>query len=505
MGTLFPRKAETEISIQLEEMKVQASSAPLGLRNIGNTCYLNSTLQCLLQTQALSSVLSPALAGRGSHSQQRLIESYRAVVAEQSTARLRKLKRALNSKHRRYAGFKQMDSSEFFLDLMSSLMELSPELKEKVSELFTVEVTDVKKCAVCGNEITSKYEQLALTLPLAPAKVTFTVISGENGMSNQIIEGKENWTASDILKSIQDRTEIAEIVLILASSDSVLRIVRENDSLQSLNLMTNTLHFFAKEENMIIIELRGYKPSLFIKHSRGYVVLKWKNQLNAEELGRYLQEVTRKRFGDNGNNIVVHGEVAKVTCTAAYFQNLQQAQEFLSAFREPILRLELVSDGIQTPSRYPASDLKRDSSASLPLASCFTYISAEQPPDPSNLIPCTPCKSATSFSELSRLSHTSRYLVVCLQRYSAVSLEKDTREVEISDKLEIGEGYELYAVIKHKGSKSRGHYMSVVRAEGRWYLCNDSKVQELEAGEVHSALQQDAYILFYQLMKPLNG
>jgi len=494
MGALLPRPKDPEITIQLEEVNIETPSAPTGLRNIGNTCYINATLQCLLQTQALSAVLSPALAGHGSLSQQRLIESYRLLASQQSTAKLRKLKQALNSKHRRYAGYKQMDSSEFFLDLMSAVMEISPELKQKIGELFTVEVTDVKKCALCGLEKTCKYEQLALTLPLAPAQVSFTAFSGTQTL---LVTGKENWMATDIRKFIQEKTEIPEILLVLVSSESVLRIVSDSDSLHSLNLLTNSLHYFPKDENEIIIEIRAYKPGLFIRHSKGYLVLKRKKPLNAEDLVRDLKALVKERFRDSGENIVVPGEVAKVTCTAAYFQDLQHSQAFLSAFSDNILRLELVSDHLQSPVRPPSSSLQRDCSC-LSLSSCFSYISAEQAPDPSNQMPCEPCKGATSFSELSQLSHTSQYLVICLQRYAAVSLEKDTREVEICQRLDIGPGYDLYAVIKHRGSKSRGHYTSVVRRRERWYHCNDRKVEELEAGEVSLALQEDAYILFYQ-------
>ena len=38
--------------------------------------------------------------------------------------------------------------------------------------------------------------------------------------------------------------------------------------------------------------------------------------------------------------------------------------------------------------------------------------------------------------------------------------------------------YDLYAVINHSGSLSRGHYTATVRADdGRWFECNDTKTR----------------------------
>jgi ubiquitin C-terminal hydrolase len=64
------------------------------------------------------------------------------------------------------------------------------------------------------------------------------------------------------------------------------------------------------------------------------------------------------------------------------------------------------------------------------------------------------------------------------------------------------EDYHLYAIINHIGSLGGGHYYSYVKdyskekIEDKWYLCNDTQVQELKFENVMSS--NNAYILFYQ-------
>ena len=119
--------------------------------------------------------------------------------------------------------------------------------------------------------------------------------------------------------------------------------------------------------------------------------------------------------------------------------------------------------------------------------------------DVRNKMHCEECKLMTGFIAQTEVTDTSQYLVVCLQRYTAVSQEKDPRNVKVERHLRVlSQGYDLYAVVRHKGSKTGGHYTSVVQISGNWYLCNDSKVRKLEEEEVVTALQQDAYVLFYR-------
>ena len=56
--------------------------------------------------------------------------------------------------------------------------------------------------------------------------------------------------------------------------------------------------------------------------------------------------------------------------------------------------------------------------------------------------------------------------------------------------------YDLYAVSRHSGSLSGGHYTAIAlnEANGRFYEFNDSSVYEAQSDELVSA---EAYILFY--------
>jgi ubiquitin C-terminal hydrolase len=56
--------------------------------------------------------------------------------------------------------------------------------------------------------------------------------------------------------------------------------------------------------------------------------------------------------------------------------------------------------------------------------------------------------------------------------------------------------YELYAVIYHTGNVNGGHYFaSIKEASGKWYLMNDSQVQERGIDDI----SRFTYCLFYKL------
>lgn len=56
--------------------------------------------------------------------------------------------------------------------------------------------------------------------------------------------------------------------------------------------------------------------------------------------------------------------------------------------------------------------------------------------------------------------------------------------------------YDAFAVVCHRGSCSGGHYVSYVRREDKWYLCDDAFVTEVPIAVVENCM---AYMVFYFL------
>ena len=82
-------------------------------------------------------------------------------------------------------------------------------------------------------------------------------------------------------------------------------------------------------------------------------------------------------------------------------------------------------------------------------------------------------------------------------RYEDNRLVKLTNRVVYPHKLTLpgtSDTYLLYGVVVHYGSGVGGHYVSYVRANGKWYYCDDSKVT---LAEKEAEIDTNAYLLFY--------
>jgi ubiquitin C-terminal hydrolase len=60
----------------------------------------------------------------------------------------------------------------------------------------------------------------------------------------------------------------------------------------------------------------------------------------------------------------------------------------------------------------------------------------------------------------------------------------------------ITEVYEFSGAVIHFGSLSGGHYISIIRKNNKFYLCNDSNINEVEESKAHELIRKAYLILF---------
>ena len=80
------------------------------------------------------------------------------------------------------------------------------------------------------------------------------------------------------------------------------------------------------------------------------------------------------------------------------------------------------------------------------------------------------------------LKKLPKYLIIHLKRFSYFSSSnKNNKVVKCYEKMIIeGRNYELRGIIFHSGTANGGHYISIIRLNGLWYLCNDGTITKLD-------------------------
>lgn len=179
-----------------------------GLWNIGNTCFMNSIIQCLSHTRELTAFLrAQSTTERGTSKDHRILVEYTKLIKDmwsgtQRSVNPSELKYAFSSKHRMYSGSAQQDAQEFlrfFLDSLHGALnvavkrdplgELDDDMNNRVKadmlwewyskaensmikDLFVGQLRSTLKCTYCNTESTmfDPFWDLSLPLPTSNSR-----------------------------------------------------------------------------------------------------------------------------------------------------------------------------------------------------------------------------------------------------------------------------------------------------------------------------------------------
>lgn len=153
-GSLFSDDSENRNG---DVMSEDAEAGVCGLRNLGNTCFMNSGLQCVLATPSIiqfflnfsPSELSMEEVDRKNNTGIALSKSFAALTRQiysgkYSVIQPNKFKDTLSENHSQFKGFRQHDCQEFLALLLDSLHEqlinIQPEHKGPLSECTSMEL-----------------------------------------------------------------------------------------------------------------------------------------------------------------------------------------------------------------------------------------------------------------------------------------------------------------------------------------------------------------------------
>jgi ubiquitin carboxyl-terminal hydrolase 20/33 len=487
----------------LDISQLHASSKGLcGLRNIGNTCYMNSALQCLSNTQPMRRVfLGPPTLQRSFSASKILLaltSDYTTLAramwsGSHSSVAPQRLHYDVALANPMFRGFAQHDSQEFLRTLLDSLHEalkrndysnLPPTLGTKSSQQDKSSSTTPSSSKASSKHANGKANGAASTSALTAPPAPKPVIPTESPIS-ALFEGKllSTVTCGSCGRKSETLDRFFDLSLSIPSSSSTLAKIEDRkfkklESKQNGPVANGELADFASESRGSVIQAQQSKSSWGFL---GYVGSTIKNMFSS---GPSVELTT-----------CLHGFCVEDELTGAdryrceHCKLLHDATKCFSIAQLPhVLCLHIKRFKYDSFFGTKVSDFVKFPLANLDLTDFY------QPPPPPSSEPSISTSTKSKASEGRNGIHSPG-------RKGKRSHNGETKAASSSAPQGPIPLYNLFGVICHSGSLHGGHYYSYARnsSTGKWFEFNDSQVSEVDEAVVE---QSEAYVLFYEQQIP---
>ncbi|KAJ0012055.1 hypothetical protein NQD34_013030 [Periophthalmus magnuspinnatus] len=533
-----------DLGMETEEEEDPRTRGLTGLKNIGNTCYMNAALQALSNCPPLTQFFLECGALVRTDKKPALCKSYQKLVSDlwhknrpsyvAPTALFQGIK-AINPMFR---GYSQQDSQEFLRCLMDQLHE---ELKEPLLEPYdcsssvSVETgpeedtrsqsEDFQSCESCGSSEKAENElqggvgdtnEAEMLIPEQEEIQANREWQKEKNMINDLYRATGGGTDAD--KDVDTTNETTPII----STQGALKVQsRISDSFPDIQLSNNAVH--PRPQSPVPMEGHFPKMSTSPPKSSGWPSL---NPAHKKAMATFSppknkrQKKYRSVISDVFDGTIV-SSVQCLTCDRVSVCDIGELPGYLVAYsRERGLgkaALCVPSDGLgeggvmwgaYAPQGWIAFVMEYIKSwfwgPVVTLQDCLAAFFARDELKGDNMYSCEKCKKLRNGVKFCKMQSLPEILCIHLKRFRHELMFSTKISTHVSFPLE---GLDLQPFLAKDSSAQTtnydllsvicGHYIAYCRNDTNnlWYEFDDQSVTEVSESCVQNA---EAYVLFYK-------
>ncbi|CAF1240065.1 unnamed protein product [Didymodactylos carnosus] len=513
-----------------------------GLENIGNTCYMNSALQCLNNISKLVEYFDSFKDNFDENSVSKvyitLIESM--LLRQYSYGILRELKERVSHKSPIFSGYRQNDAQEFMNSLLHTLHN---ELKDAENEsiittLFHVKIQSTVTCDGCSGSHPNEQSSCFLPLPLHKQQqrlfeIDYSKLDGQvvslsveaplNGTlltltrcfiavyKNKIIESSKNTndipeTEHLVVAKMVDNRIVREYAITLRLIDifedrlTVFELPAEID----LYMDTLTLCLFVDVDNN-----HHFRPPVYIKRPKYNCY----GKIIKQKLNKILEHLTSVTKDSSKYHIVW------TSINNAHKYSLEEDLNNLLYCMDAVI-IEVPSSVVRKYElncskncSYEKRELLNNEKHVQHLTLNYLLDDFFQEANLDGDYYCSLCNQITTAKQKSDLCFPlPQVFIIQLKRftYNDSNEKIDTfidyplNNLDLSRYTTASQSsndclYDLMAVSNHQGSLGGGHYTAVARkVNNKWFSFNDQYFEEIPSNLIRQkVITKNAYVLIY--------